>query len=262
VPRPNHILLGDDTEIPILYEDRSVIAIDKPPGWMLVPHSWQNTKRNLQAAIVSSIGAGEFWARSRNIKFLRYIHRLDSETSGVLLFGRSQGAMDTYGRLFESRQMEKFYLAVVHGKPKRNEWTASEPIGPDPMRIGRMRIDPREGKQAETHFRVMQTKGSRTLLECHPVTGRTHQIRLHALASDHAIVGDELYGPDSRLRAKHTPPMGLRSVFLGYIDPFTRKPIRIEAPADEFVRQFGFSTDALPPPAKENGPKKSPGRSQ
>lgn len=260
MPRPPHILLGDDTEIPILYEDRSVIAIDKPAGWMLVPHSWQKTKRNLQAAIVSSIGAGEFWARSRNIKFLRNIHRLDGETSGVLLYGRSQGAVDTYGRLFESRQMEKVYLVVVHGKPKQGEWTARESIGPDPQRIGLMKIDPREGKKAETHFRVLQTKGSRTLLEAHPVTGRTHQIRLHALASGHAVVGDELYGPDSRTRGKNPAPMGLRAVFLGYIDPFTRKPVRIEAPAESFVRQFGFSPEAPAAPEKENGPKNPSGR--
>lgn len=262
MPRPNHILLGDETEIPILYEDRSVIAIDKPPGWMLVPHSWQKTNRNLQAAIVSSIGAGEFWARSRNLKFLRYIHRLDGETSGVLLFGRSQGAVDTYGRLFESRQMEKVYLVVVHGTPKKTDWTARESIGPDPQRIGLMKIDSREGKQAETHFHVLQTKGNRTLLEAHPITGRTHQIRLHALASGHAVVGDELYGPDSRNRGKHPAPMGLRSVFLGYMDPFTRKPVRIEAPAEEFVRSFGFSTDCLPSPPKESGPKEPSGRSQ
>ena len=116
MPKPNHIELGDGTSIPILYEDRSVMAIDKPPGWMLVPHSWQKTNRNLQAAVVSSIGAGDFWARSRGIKFLRHVHRLDGETSGVLLFARSQGAVDSYGRLFESRQMEKAYLAVEIGR--------------------------------------------------------------------------------------------------------------------------------------------------
>jgi RluA family pseudouridine synthase len=194
VPKPSHIELGDGTLIPILYEDRSVIAIDKPPGWMLVPHSWQKTNRNLQAAIVSSIAAGDFWARSRGIKFLRHVHRLDGETSGVLLFARSLGAVQTYGRLFESRQMEKRYLVVARGRPKQVEWTCREPIGPEPRQIGRMRLDRREGKDAETHFKLLEAGVNTSLLEAHPITGRTHQIRVHLLASGHPVVGDELYG--------------------------------------------------------------------
>lgn len=242
--RPNHIELGDGTIIPILFEDRSILAIDKPAGWMLVPHSWQKTNRNLQAAIVSSIGAGDFWARSRNLKFLRYIHRLDAETSGVLLFGRSYGAVETFGRLFESRQMAKAYLVVAHGSPAKDEWTCDEPIGPDPRQIGRMKVDRREGKSAETHFRVLERGEKTTLLEATPVTGRTHQIRIHLLAGRHPVVGDDLYGPDARDAARKKLPLGLRSVFLGYKDPFTHKPVRIEAPVDDFVKSFGFS----PPP--------------
>ena len=69
--RPNYIELARDVRIPILYEDRAVLAIDKPPGWMLVPVSWQRTKWNLQAALMSSMAAGHFWARSRNLKFLK-----------------------------------------------------------------------------------------------------------------------------------------------------------------------------------------------
>ena len=83
--KPNCIELPDCEPFPILYEDRSVIAIDKPRGWMLLPVSWQNTGHNLQAAINSSIEARDFWARSRGLKFLRYVHRLDADTSGVLL---------------------------------------------------------------------------------------------------------------------------------------------------------------------------------
>src|SRR5438046_2663971 len=116
--KPNCIELGDETRIPILYEDRSVLAIDKPRGWMLVPFSWQNTNRNLQAAITSSIAARDFWARSRNLKYLKNIHRLDADTTGILLFAKSQGGTETYSEMFETRRMEKVYLAVVHGVPK------------------------------------------------------------------------------------------------------------------------------------------------
>src|ERR1043165_9155458 len=113
--KPSSIELPGVSPIPILYEDRTVMAIDKPRGWMLVPHSWQKTRWNLQAAIVSSISAGDFWARSRGLKFLKFVHRLDAETTGILLFSKSQGGVETISELFESRRMEKTYLAVVDG---------------------------------------------------------------------------------------------------------------------------------------------------
>ena len=94
--KPTHIPLQGSDPIPILYEDRSVLAIDKPIGWMLVPFTWQRTSRNLQAALTSSIAAGHFWARSRGLTALQHVHRLDAETSGVLLFCKSSGGLRTY----------------------------------------------------------------------------------------------------------------------------------------------------------------------
>lgn len=244
--KPNHIELGDGTIIPILYEDRSVIAIDKPPGWMLVPHSWQKTNRNLQAAIVSALSEGMFWARSRGLKFLRHVHRLDAETSGVLLFARSLGALNNYGRLFESRKMEKTYLAVVRGIPKKEHWTCFEPIGPDPDEFGRMKVDRREGKQAETEFTVLQTGKDTSLVEARPFTGRTHQIRVHLLAGEHPVVGDDMYDPRLAPAAgaksrRSNSRLGLRSIYLGYTDPFNKRQVHIEAPVEDFLREFGFA---------------------
>src|SRR5262245_22942819 len=112
------------------------MAIDKPIGWMLVPFSSQRTNRNLPAAITSSIAAGDFSARARSLKFLRYVHRLDADTTGILLFAKSAGAVDTYGDLFESRRMDKTYLAVVHGSPRRSQWVCRFKLTPDPARIG------------------------------------------------------------------------------------------------------------------------------
>ena len=254
LPRPPHIELGDGSKIPILYEDRSVLAIDKPAGWMLVPHTWQKTNRNLQAAIVSSLTAGDFWARSRGLKFLRHIHRLDAETSGVLLLARSQGALDTIGDLFESRRISKSYLAVVRGTPKQDEWNCQLQLGPDPKQIGRVRVDPLEGKEAETHFRVIQRGAQTTLIEARPVTGRTHQIRVHLDAGGHPVLGDPLYGPRESRPAKSSGrpadfPLALRAVALAYVDPFTRRPVEILAPEKEFRQRFGFGgTRAGKPP--------------
>jgi RluA family pseudouridine synthase len=275
VTRPAHIELTDGTTIPILYEDRSVIAIDKPAGWMLVPYNWHRTKLNLHLAIDSAIRGRLYWARSRNLKFLRHVHRLDAETSGVLLMARSSGALHTYSRLFESRQMDKRYLAVVKGTPKEASWICRLKIAPDARRIGRMRIDPRRGKEAETHFRVLGSPGGLTLLEVRPVTGRTHQIRIHLATAGIPVLGDELYGhplvrppnvlsPPGEERARSrmlvrerkrgqqpveevrehaefdASPLALRAVGLSYTDPFTRRPIRIEAPTREFLERYGF----------------------
>jgi RluA family pseudouridine synthase len=242
--KPNHIELPTGEKIPILYEDRSVLAIDKPPGWMLVPFSWQKTGRNLQAALTSSIAAKDFWARSRSLRFLRFVHRLDAETSGVLLLARSPGALHTFSALFESRRMEKTYLAVVCGVPKQSEWTSRLKLAPDPNAVGRMKVDQRRGKDAETHFRVLQRREKTTLLEAHPVTGRTHQIRVHLAESGHPVVGDSLYGARNNavLPASH---LGLRAVALAYMDPFTRRRIEIRAPLEHFVQEFGFDIPNL-----------------
>jgi len=272
-----------------------VLAVDKPRGWMLVPVSWQKTARNLQAALNSSIAARDFWARSRGIQFLRYVHRLDADTSGVLLFAKSQGAIKTFSDLFESRRMEKTYLAVVAGEPKETEWACHLKLAPDPRRIGRTKVDS-QGKPAETHFRVLQSLpetevfGVRqpvgalksgdvspqskagvaklTLVEARPVTGRTHQIRVHLAESGFPIVGDELYGKPlaldiGRARLPHRQaeqqlgvarllgaasagrvksfPLGLRALRLAYADPFTRRRVDIRAPTEEFCREFGFN---------------------
>jgi RluA family pseudouridine synthase len=237
VAKPPYIELGEGRQaerIPILYEDRSVLALDKPRGWMLVPFNWQRTSRNLQAAIQSSIGSGAFWARSRHLHFLRYVHRLDADTTGVILFGRSPGAVRSLADMFEARQVEKRYLAVVEGTPSQETWTCRLRIEADPTEPGRMRADARRGKESETAFRLLGSQGGRSLVEARPFTGRTHQIRLHLAAEGHPVVGDDLYGRDTGA------PLALRAVELQYADPFTRRPVRIRAPEDVFVRGFGF----------------------
>ncbi len=234
--KPKFIELGE-LQIPILYEDRSVIAIDKPVDWLLVPDDWKQTSRNLQAAINDSIAMRDFWAHSRNLHFLRYVHRLDAETSGVLLCVKNPGAMPEYSRLFESRQMEKVYLAGVHDEPRQQEWTCREPLGPALGKAGRMKVDTRTGKPAETRFRVLESKAGRALIEARPFTGRTHQIRVHLAHTGHAVLGDSLYRP---LGKSDDMPFALRAVALSYTDPFTRRRVHITAPTEEFLRTHGF----------------------
>ena len=261
--KTNFIELPFCEPISILYEDRSVLAIDKPRGWLLVPVNWQNTNRNLQAAINSSISAGDWWAKSRNLKFLRYVHRLDTDTSGVMLFAKSMGAVEAFGDVFESRQMDKTYLAIVEGVPRETEWACRLPLAPDPRQIGRMIVDTQEGKECETRFRLLQKKERISLVEARPLTGRTHQIRVHLAQSGCPIVSDELYGKvDNRMQ------LGLRAIKLGYLDPFTRRRVEVRAPIEGFMSEYGFTpslaqqtkmtTPAVPPPAATPGWPKPP----
>lgn len=222
-----------------------MIAIDKPAGWLLVPYNWDKTDRNLHLAISSSILAGDFWARSRNLNYLRHIHRLDGDTSGVLLMARSPGALDSLSALFESRRMQKKYLAVVRGVPKEEKWVCQLKIGPDPKTIGRMMIDGKAGKEAETEFRVIARAKGKALVEARPITGRTHQIRLHLASAGIPVLGDPLYPEeiDDRSGAQ----LALRAVFLSYVDPFQKRTIQIRAPREQFCTKFGFAAKAEAP---------------
>jgi 23S rRNA-/tRNA-specific pseudouridylate synthase len=132
--------------------------------------------------------------------------------------------------------MEKTYLAVVEGKPPQPEWTCSLPLGPDPKRFGRMRVDTsEEGKESETSFRVLQSNERFTLIEAKPLTGRTHQIRVHLAESGNPIMCDELYG-----KVEKGYRLGLRAIRLAYKDTFTRRSVNIVAPVDWFLKEFGF----------------------
>jgi 23S rRNA-/tRNA-specific pseudouridylate synthase len=148
--------------------------------------------------------------------------------------------MRAMGEMFESRRMEKTYLAIVEGVPREQAWTCELPLGPDPKNFGKMRVDhSEEGRESETHFRTLQSNERFTLIEASPLTGRTHQIRVHLAESGCPIVCDELYG-----HVQKGYRLGLRAVRLAYKDTFTRRPVNILAPAESFLKEYGFTLSA------------------
>ena len=204
---------------------------------MLAPVSWQNTSRNLQAAIESSIAGRDFWARSRGLKFLRHVHRLDADTSGVLLFAKSPGAVERFFELFESRKMEKTYLAVVVGVPRQKEWTCELKLAPDKKRFRKMKVDERFGKESETHFKFLETRGKFSLW--------SKQNRSPAARIKSAFIWRS---PVCRLSVmsftesrRSNLQLGLRAVRLAYKDPFTKRRVEILAPTEQFLKEFGFT---------------------
>jgi 23S rRNA pseudouridine1911/1915/1917 synthase len=247
MPAPPYIELGrgkSRIQIPILYEDRSVIAIDKPSGWLVAPADWDRTSRNLQRAIEESIVRRSFWVKSRNLKFLRFVHRLDAQTTGVLLLVKSRRAVKPYSELFERKRVLKLYLAVVQGLVEEDQWICALPLKEITKPCPRVIVDLKQGKPATTQFYKLAHwthpgLGPLSLVAAIPETGRTHQIRVHLASSGHPLVGDSLYGGNQT----HTlASFGLRSVALKYRDPFTHQMVSITAPVVEFLRQFGLQT--------------------
>lgn len=241
----DQIDLGRNQFAAILYEDPAVMAIDKPPGWMLAPDDWKETGRNLLPALRSSIEAGDYWATSRHIKYIRFIHRLDADTSGLLLLAKSPGALRVFSELFSSHEVSKYYLATVKGVPKQTEWTREDPLGQEPRRPGLMRIDAETGKECITHFRLVASANGNSLVLAQPVTGRTHQIRLHLAASKLPILCDPLYGVAYKSSDK-APIMGLRAIRMAFRDPFRHRAVIVTAPHAAFVQNFGFEPAPLP----------------
>lgn len=254
--KPKQIELPNGLNIPILYEDSGVMAIDKPDGWLLAPDDWDRTGRNLQLAIESSMNAPDFWARSRNLRFLRYVHRLDGDTTGLLLMAKNPGAVRAFSELFEAQQVSKAYLAVVRGVPKQREWDCHLKIGPHPLRAGVMLVDEVEGKEAETHFRVIQTGVKSSLVVAEPRTGRTHQIRLHLAEAGHPVLNDPIYaGEGTPERRQDREPLALRAFRLSYVDPFRKRLVKIQAPVTLFLQRFGFAdSEPLLRPARPAQP--------
>jgi RluA family pseudouridine synthase len=238
---PKSIPLPDGGTLQVLYEDRSVLAVDKPSGWMLGPETEELAPRNLHLALMEGIDTQAWWAKSRGLKFVRFVHRLDAPTTGVLLLVKSRGAIAPFTRLFSQRNVEKVYLAVTAGIPKQNQWTCRASLGPDSRTWGRHSVDEAQGKPAETSFQLLATHDNQSLIAAYPYTGRTHQIRLHLELAGCPVVGDILYG------RPHPHGLALRAVELRYQDPFTRRPVRIRAPMDDFCRRYEFEPPILPP---------------
>jgi tRNA pseudouridine32 synthase/23S rRNA pseudouridine746 synthase len=175
----------------LLYEDAALLAVDKPAGLLAVP----GRGADKQDCVGSRVAAAFADAR--------IVHRLDQATSGVMLFGRGAAAQRALSRAFEARAVCKRYEAIVHGLVDAEEGTIELPLAVDwPMRPRRV-VDAVHGKPATTRWRVIarDANAARSRLALEPVTGRTHQLRVHLAAIGHPIVGDALYGrPDAATR--------------------------------------------------------------
>lgn len=181
-------------EIPVLFEDEHLLAVDKPSGLLTSPDRYDPARPNLMRLLHEGVAAGKPWARERGLTYLMNAHRLDFETSGVILLAKNKPALVELANQFGSEKPLKAYVALVRGTPSEDHFAIDEKLAPHPTRIGQMRVDPKNGKRSRTEIEVLEKLSRYTLLRCRPLTGRTHQIRIHLRHMDLPIVGDSLYG--------------------------------------------------------------------
>ncbi len=181
-------LVPEDLPLSVLYEDPDLAVVDKPPGIAVHPGAGRPAG-TLVNALLARLG------RLSEVDPARpgIVHRLDKDTSGLLVVARTEEAHRALAAQIAQRSAQRWYLALLRGSVPWQERTVTAPIGRHPVRRQQMTVRP-EGRHATTHFRVLERLGNYTLVECRLVTGRTHQVRVHARFLGHPLAGDPVYG--------------------------------------------------------------------
>lgn len=209
----------------ILYEDRDVIVIDKPSGLLSMGTETDKT-RTAYFMLMDYVRKGQ--VKSRNRVFI--VHRLDRETSGVLLFAKSQAAKMRLQNQWE--ETRKKYFAVVHGRCAKTSDTIATYLAENRAHVVYSTRDRTVGKLSKTSYRVVEYSKEFTLLEVDLLTGRKHQIRVHFADIGHPIVGDKKYGRDERGATR----LALHAASIAFAHPFDGRRVQVEAPVPAGLR--------------------------
>ena len=242
---PSKEILPEDIPLNIIYEDSELIILNKQPG-VLVHPARGNTHGTLVNALAFysdelSSGLGDFRPG--------IVHRLDKDTTGVMVVTKNDTAQWKIARQFERRQVEKSYLAIVHGTPELSADRINVPLGVHPRIREKCAIRPEIGKEAITFYEVLESFRGFSLLKMTPRTGRTHQIRVHLSYIKHPIVADDMYGgklvyPWQLADAEPTPQapvinrVALHAHTLEFRHPTTGKTMKFEAPLPEDMQNL------------------------
>jgi len=208
----------------VLYDDGDVLAINKPAG--IATQGGMNIERHIDGMLEALI-------TKDGIK-PRLVHRLDKETSGVLLLARSADIARKLGRMFQSREMKKIYWAITSPAPLDMEGEIKAPLikGTEGPNKDKMLVDEKEGQKAFTNFEVMEVAGRKAAFVAFmPKTGRTHQIRVHAAYAGFPLLGDSKYGEKAAIEGPGiTQRLHLHARSLEFLHPVTRKKLKLTAP--------------------------------
>ena len=237
---PSKEILPEEIPLEIIYEDTDLIVINKQPD-MIVHPARGNTHGTLVNALAFysdklSSGLGEFRPG--------IVHRLDKNTTGVMVITKNDAAQWKIAKQFEHRQVDKTYLAIVHGTPELTADRINAPLGVHPRTREKYAIRPDTGKEAITFYEVIEAFRGFSLLKMSPKTGRTHQIRVHLSYIKHPIVADDMYGgklvypwqladDEPTVQEPLLARAGLHAFSLEFKHPTTEKNVKFEAPLPE-----------------------------
>jgi len=221
----SHVHLWFNTSmLDILHQDDHVIVLDKPAGLSVLPEGWEPEALFLRQILEEEYG--KIWV----------VHRLDKVTSGVMVFARTAEAHRELNRQFERHEIEKVYQAIVEGVPPWDEHTARHMLQTNVGRKHRTVVVHKRGKNAETKLKVLKRGQDAALIEAHPKTGRTHQIRVHLSALNFPILGDTLYGA-SETELIERP--ALHACSLTFHHPITGKGLTFSSnPPNDFTQML------------------------
>jgi 23S rRNA pseudouridine1911/1915/1917 synthase len=230
-------LEAENIPLNILYEDEVVIAVNKPPRMLSHPTRYERKGTLLNALLYHFISQGKKAPR------LGLVHRLDRDTSGILLISKQETILHKLAAQFDQRKVKKTYSAIVFGVPDKMEGKINASIGWHPT-ISKWGVDGENSKTAFSEYIVKMTTGNFSYLELHLHTGRTHQLRIHTAHLGHPIVGDLVYGSNETLGLQESNPeykdirQLLHASNLTFSHPTTNKAINLFAPMPKDMEDF------------------------
>ena len=205
---------GEEIPLEIVYEDDDLMVINKPRG-MVVHPAPGHTSGTLVNAVLSY--AGESLSSINGVLRPGIVHRIDKDTSGLILICKNDFSHKALAKQLEEHSITRRYHAICSGRLKEEQGTVSAPIGRDEKNRKQQAINYKHGKEAITHYRLLENLQNASLLECRLETGRTHQIRVHMKSIGHPLLGDPLYGPKKNLYA--IKGQALHAMVLGFVHP-------------------------------------------
>ena len=191
VPPPREVeVVPEDIPLSIVYEDADLIVVDKPAGMVVHPAHGHDRGTLVNALLAHCTDLSGIGGELRP----GIVHRLDKDTSGLLVVAKNDATHQHLQQQFQQRTISKIYLALTEGLLPAVDGVIDAPVGRDPKRRKRMAVVPRDGREARTEYHVLEFFAENTLVQVTPITGRTHQIRIHFLFIGHPLAGDPVYG--------------------------------------------------------------------